>query len=35
MVNGNPHLPAGERTAERWFDTNVFLAECMIMPGGI
>ena len=24
MVTGNPNLPRGERTLERWFDTSVF-----------
>ena len=35
MVNGDPNLPASERTVQRWFDTSVFSAAPQFTAGNI
>jgi len=35
MVNGDPNLPAGERTLQRWFDTSVFSAAPQFTAGNV
>jgi hypothetical protein len=34
-VNGNPNLPASERTVQRWFDTSVFSAADLYTSGNV
>ena len=34
-VNGNPNLPADQRTVDRWFDTSVFSAAPQFTSGNV